>query len=52
MPNSRVYIDVKKAGEHVQITMKNVSATELNFDPEEITERFEMCIRDRYEEES
>ena len=24
----------------VQITMKNVSATELNFDPEEITERF------------
>ena len=40
MPNSRVYIDVTKAGEHVQITMKNVSATELNFDPEEITERF------------
>ncbi|MFR6330193.1 MAG: hypothetical protein ACLUOI_16045 [Eisenbergiella sp.] len=31
---------MKKAGEHVQITMKNVSATELNFDPEEITERF------------
>ena len=40
MPNSRVYIDVTKTGEHVQITMKNVSATELNFDPEEITERF------------
>ena len=26
--------------EFVEITIKNMSATELNFDPEEITERF------------
>lgn len=40
MPNTRVYVDVKQAGEHVQVTMKNISATELNFNPDEITERF------------
>lgn len=40
MPNSRVYIDVEKLDTKVQITMKNMSAVELNVRPEELTERF------------
>ena len=44
MPQSRVYVQVHTSGEapeeFVEITIKNMSATELNFDPEEITERF------------
>lgn len=40
MPNSRVYIDICKEGEQVQIVMKNISATELNVKAEELTERF------------
>ena len=44
MPQSRVYVQVQEYGmapeEFVEITIKNMSATELNFDPEEITERF------------
>ena len=40
MPNSRVYIDVLPSEDRVQIVMKNISATELNVRPEELTERF------------
>ena len=40
MPNTRAYIDMKRDDGGVVITMKNVSANELNFNPEEITERF------------
>lgn len=40
MPNTRAYIDMKRDDSGVVITMKNVSASELNFNPEEITERF------------
>ena len=40
MPNSRVYIDVNKTADKVQITLKNMSAVELNVRPEELTERF------------
>ena len=40
MPNSRVYIDILQEEEEVQIVMKNISATELNVRPEELTERF------------
>ena len=44
MPQSRVYVQVQEYGmapeRFVEITIKNMSATELNFDPEEITERF------------
>jgi signal transduction histidine kinase len=39
-PGSRVYVKVERCGEFVKTTMKNVSASELNFDPDEITERF------------
>ncbi len=40
MPGSRVYIDVKTAGEHVTVIIKNISAEELNVSPDELTERF------------
>lgn len=40
MKNTRVYIDVKKLNEKCIIEMKNISEYPLNFDCEEITERF------------
>lgn len=40
MPHTRAYIDMKMEGDYVVITLKNVSAAELTFSPEEITERF------------
>lgn len=40
MPHSRVYIDVKQENGQVEITVKNMSATELNIHPDELTERF------------
>lgn len=40
MPHTRAYIDMKKEKGFVVITLKNVSAVELTFNPEEITERF------------
>lgn len=40
MPNTRAYIDMKKEDGYVVTSLKNVSAAELTFNPEEITERF------------
>lgn len=40
MPDSRVYIDVVNENGKVTITMKNMSAVELNIRPDELTERF------------
>lgn len=40
MPYSRVYIDMKNTDEEVKLSFKNMSAAEMNFSPEEITERF------------
>ena len=40
MPHTRAYITMKKEKGHVVISLKNVSAAELTFNPEEITERF------------
>lgn len=40
LSHSRVYITVEAVSGEAVITMKNVSAQELNFNPEEITERF------------
>lgn len=40
MPNTRAYIDMRQSDGWVVITMKNVSANELDFNPQEITERF------------
>ena len=40
LPHTRVYITMEDTENHVKISMKNVSATELDFNPNEITERF------------
>lgn len=40
LPHTRVYIDVEETEQEAVIRMKNVSAAELDFDTEEITDRF------------
>lgn len=40
MPHTRVYIDLTEEENFVSVSMKNVSAAELNFNSEEITDRF------------
>lgn len=40
MPGSRVYIDVTDFGEQVELSFKNMSATEITFDPNDIVDRF------------
>lgn len=40
MPHTRVYINAHKTKGGICIEMKNMSATELNIDPGELTERF------------
>ena len=40
MPHTRVYINMEDTENHVKVSIKNISATELNFNPSEITERF------------
>ena len=40
MPYSRVYIDMEETETEYVICFKNMSATEMNFDVKEITERF------------
>jgi len=41
LPNSRVYVDASSTpNKEARIDIKNISATELNFDPSELTERF------------
>ena len=40
MPHTRVYVRIAVEGDEAVVQMKNVSATELDFNPEEITERF------------
>ncbi len=40
LPNTRVYIDINEEETQTIITVKNISKNELNFDGEEIQERF------------
>lgn len=40
MEYTRVYVDIMDYGNRVDITLRNISATEMNFDPEDITDRF------------
>ena len=40
MPHTRVYIEMEELEDEVRISMKNVSADELNFNTDEITDRF------------
>ena len=52
LPNTRVYIDVVKEDGKIITTMKNISSYELNFDPEEIMERFKRADESRNTEGS
>ena len=45
--NTRVYIDIIEEDDKVKLTMKNISSYELNFDPEEIMERFKRADESR-----
>ncbi|MBS6395796.1 MAG: HAMP domain-containing histidine kinase [Clostridiales bacterium] len=40
MPHSRVYIEMKAGEDEVTVSFKNMSAAEMNFSADEITERF------------
>jgi signal transduction histidine kinase len=40
MIRTRAYVEVKDLGEVVTVILKNISATEMNFNTEEISERF------------
>jgi signal transduction histidine kinase len=40
MEGTRVYVDLNKADKQVIFTLKNISASPLNFSSDELTERF------------
>lgn len=52
MENSRVYIEVIKNNDNVQIIMKNMSAYQLDFTEEEVIERFKRGDKSRHTEGS
>ncbi|WP_455539385.1 sensor histidine kinase [Terrisporobacter sp.] len=52
LPNTRVYIDIIENENSVKLIMKNISSYELNFDPEEIMERFKRADDSRNTEGS
>lgn len=52
LPNSRVYVELKEQGSWCVLTMKNISAQELNISAEELMERFTRGDRARYTEGS
>ncbi|WP_461204953.1 sensor histidine kinase [Clostridium sp. DL1XJH146] len=52
MPNTRVYVELKDFEDFVTITMKNISSYEMNFDENEIFERFKRGDKARNTEGS
>ena len=52
LSNTRVYIDIIEVEGRVKLIMKNISSYELNFDPEEIMERFKRADDSRNTEGS
>ena len=40
LPGTRVYLDLRRAAGHVQLSIKNISREELNVTADELTERF------------
>lgn len=52
LSNTRVYIDITEVDDKVRLTMKNISSYELNFDPQEIMERFKRADDSRNTEGS
>lgn len=52
MEGSRVYVDIIDRKDTVEITIKNMSAEEINFDPFDIVERFQRGDKSRNTEGS
>jgi len=52
MEGSRIYVDIIDGDEIVEVTIKNISAEEINFDPFDIVERFERGDKSRNTEGS
>ncbi|WP_300381615.1 HAMP domain-containing sensor histidine kinase [Clostridium sp.] len=52
MENSRIYIEVKKEEEYATVVIKNISKLEINFNTEEIVERFQRGDKSRNTEGS
>ena len=52
MPNSRVYIDIIDGDKYVYVTLKNMSANEIDFTADEIVERFSRGDKSRNTEGS
>ena len=52
LPNTRAYIDVLDEEEHVTIILRNISASELNVEMNELTERFVRGDQSRHTEGS
>lgn len=51
-PDTRVYLDITEYDEKIIVTMKNISAYEMDFDEEEIFERFKRGDKSRNTEGS
>ena len=47
--NSRVYVDLTEETEDITIIFKNISQEQMNFSPQEITERFVRGDKSRHE---
>ncbi len=52
MKDTRVYVDIIEAKDKVEITIKNMSAEEINFDSHDIIERFQRGDKSRNTEGS
>lgn len=52
MPNSRVYIETSDVNDNVVVSIKNISAYELNIPPDELMERFKRGDSSRNSEGS
>lgn len=52
LPNTRVHIGIIDAGKYIQIYFRNISATELDFTPDDIVDRFIRGDRSRNTEGS
>ncbi|MBM6807845.1 sensor histidine kinase [Faecalicoccus pleomorphus] len=52
LENTRVFVTIEKNQDQVDITIQNISKTPLDFDPQDITERFVQADQSRHEEGS
>lgn len=52
LENTRVFVTIEKNQDQVNITIQNISKTPLDFDPQDITERFARADQSRHEEGS